>query len=1020
MARDDGSNSGAHGRGAGSGPRNGRQGSSSNPNSNPSGRRSSSGINGNGLIRPPLVIDDDDAPRRPSGPRSRAGDPRSGGNGPRSQYGQNGQSPSHPNTVGSMYAARKSRVEHDDPPSRPRNPRRSMGQMARDLSRSMSRSLQSIGRAVRDAGRYEPPQRGESQRYPSLPPELAAEMAEAEGSQPYRRSRARLLARKWRLGRSRPRGMGYTIVAAVVAVLLAVVLGVGGAGTAYGVNYYNSHKAQIQAIANLSNTGSTQILDRNGQTLYVARSDDNGINIYEHLDVINMKVQQSTIETEDHTFYSNMGVDLYRTIGAAVADARSGNNSQGGSTITQQLVKNIVAKDGSKSYVRKLNEAILAYGVYLNYTKAQVLEMYLNTIDYGDQNTGIEAAARNYFGLQPKPDPTDPTGKRQIMANQQLDWAQAALLAGIPNAPSLYLPIQWSCNKAPCDSSKWDNPCLGDPRAAACDPNPKFDYTVGTGSGHEWLVWRRAQVVLDSLLRYGEMSQKEHDDAKQEIFDMLTNETIYHWAGVKGQNQSANVGDAQNLAPHFVKFVLDELVRDFGVTQPEHAGLKVWTTLDLNLNSYAQQRVHYYVAENNFIRWPQYCGRLGCNHPSLASAWNAHNGAVVAIDPHTGDILSMVGSVDFNDTNKQVAGQVNLATATRSMGSSTKAIVYATAFQKGWNPATMMEDQPVCYPVGALIDDPGQPDDKQPVIDGDAPGCAGWYVPHNFEQESFAGNGPIRMMLANSLNIPATEAQYFAGGVPATSQDFLAMASRMGITSLTASRIGPSTALGTQEIPLLELTSAFGTFADQGVHMPYRSILRIEENDGTLLYQAPPPVGGPAMSPQTAYMMTSVLTDNQARTAGFNSQSPLYFPDFPIASKTGTSQGVKGPRDIVTMGYSPFLAVGVWVGNSDNSDMTAGIIGIAGAGYIFADIMQWAHDNYKWPNTPFPIPPKLARGQFNCVTGLAPYANQGVVPCQFQPYFPSRYNETLNIYYAWNNQRVNEDWYIEGQAPLQS
>jgi membrane peptidoglycan carboxypeptidase len=225
---------------------------------------------------------------------------------------------------------------------------------------------------------------------------------------------------------------------------------------------------------------------------------------------------------------------------------------------------------------------------------------------------------------------------------------------------------------------------------------------------------------------------------------------------------------------------------------------------------------------------------------------------------------------------------------------------------------------------------------------------------------------------------------------------------------------------------------------------PSRTILRIEDHEGNVLYQAPAmPKGQQVMSPESAYMLTSILTDNAARLPDFGWYNPLFFgnqyqynkgttmdyPNLQIASKTGTSQGENGPNDIVTMGYSPYLALGVWFGNTDpNDSLTPGIIGIAGAGYVFHDLMQWAITNYKWPtNAQFPIPPDMAKGQFNCTTGLAPYKGDKLTACQLKPQFPNSTNLFAGLNIGANGQQYgggasapNTDWYIKDQAPLQS
>jgi membrane peptidoglycan carboxypeptidase len=257
---------------------------------------------------------------------------------------------------------------------------------------------------------------------------------------------------------------------------------------------------------------------------------------------------------------------------------------------------------------------------------------------------------------------------------------------------------------------------------------------------------------------------------------------------------------------------------------------------------------------------------------------------------------------------------------------------------------------------------------------------------------------------------------------------------------LTKEFMGPTTALGTQAIPLIELTNAYAAMADSGKHVPYRSILRIVDSAGDT-WDAPTPKPAQVISPQAAYMLTSVLADDKARQPGFNKINPLQFPDYPsfqVASKTGTGSGKVGPSDIVTIGYSPYLTVGVWVGNANGADMTPGIIGIAGAGYIFHDVMDYALKTYKWTGTTtFPIPPDMSMGAFGCNAGLAPYQGEagstggtggtgtgagtgssGSAPlCIYRDDIPGH----LWIYGSGAGKPTPDiDWYIQGQAPLNS
>ena len=228
---------------------------------------------------------------------------------------------------------------------------------------------------------------------------------------------------------------------------------------------------------------------------------------------------------------------------------------------------------------------------------------------------------------------------------------------------------------------------------------------------------------------------------------------------------------------------------------------------------------------------------------------------------------------------------------------------------------------------------------------------------------------------------------FISGSTSRQGDTLLSMADRVGITTWKKQDFGPSTALGTLNMPMIELASFYATIADGGVRHPYRSILRIETADGTPLYQAAAEPQGRSGHQPASGLHVDLRADRRRRPrAGLQHQQPLSFPNYPVAAKTGTAQGLKGPSDIVTMGYSPYLAMGVWMGNTNNDDMAQNTIGIAGAGYVFSDVMQWAIDNYKWPKVSgFPIPSDMARGQFNCVTGLAPYQGETIAPCKINP-----------------------------------
>jgi membrane peptidoglycan carboxypeptidase len=1009
----------AVGRGGASGGMSGQRSSISRGGNTPPGGRGGGG-GGGGLIRPPLSGaggDDDRASRPRSGAMGTPGRFSAGPGGPSGAQRSLGRS--RPGSDDDRGSGRSGAMRGTTAPGG-----RSMGDRFRDAGRSMSRQFSAMMEGAGRAMRQEMSNAGRSLTGPAP----AMVTGDAPGSS-YRRSRGRVLLRKWRQRRARANPMTFAIGFIVAVVVASVVIGGGGAGSVYAYQYYQSKRGAIQAAAAAGDAQSTRIFDRNGTLLY-AMPRRQGYQFSIRWGQFGNTIVNATLDTEDHTFWDNNGVDLYATVRAVVTDlSHGGAADQGASTITQQLVKNLVLNNPEKTYDRKIHEAILSIGITKKngldpngFEKWKILEMYLNNIYYGDQNYGVESAARNYFGLVPTPTQT---------ATQQLDLAQAAILVRIPNEPSRFAPFangyQWSCATTPCDQSKWAN-----------------------GAGNEENVYGGALTVLYNMLQYGDISQGEYDRAKQEVISILENQQIYHWKFIR--NGTSNSEQIDKKAPHFVDYVIKELIHDFGMSDQDtvaQAGFAVYTTLDYNLEKVIEEDAYNEVNKPFTRHW--YCDPYyhnSCQVPALKDSDNVHNMAAVAIDPHTGDILAMMGSVDYGSTDPHVLGYLNMATTPRSMGSSTKPLVYATAFQMGWYPGIMLQDIPVCFP-GQQPPPPDAPPNWKPTPDPAAPACAGYYVPHNYDATSFSGTAPIRVMLANSLNIPATEAMDFVGASYDVSSRFISMVGRMGISTcidcdnmVSSRRLGPTTALGTQEIPLIELTSAYGTFPAQGKHVPPRAILRIDNANGDTVWTAPIPKGGQAMSPQTAYMMTSILTDNTARAGDFKVENPLCFTCYPdyldfgdkatngyqdVAAKTGTAQGDGGPTEVVTIGYSPYMTLGVWAGNTKNKDwLGANIIGITGAGYVFHDAMAWAIKNYKWPNTPFPIPSGMTRAQFNCNTGLAPY--KGTDPNTFANAGPDTpgngwcrlaNNNSTDLYdgYLTGRKYPDRDWILDGQFP---
>jgi 1A family penicillin-binding protein len=623
--------------------------------------------------------------------------------------------------------------------------------------------------------------------------------------------------------------------AVLLATLVTLVVGL----AIY--RYYSRDLPDPHQLATHRPFETTRIYARDGQTL-LYEVFDAGQRTVVALDQVPWAVKAATIATEDADFFDNPGVDL-RGIVRALWQNRQGTVMSGGSTITQQLARNVLfspEERSEQSYSRKIREAIVAFHLSRQYSKEQILSFYLNEVYYGNMAYGIEAAAQSYFGKHAR----------------DLNLAEAALLAGLVQSPSELNPFN-----AP-DTAK-----------------------------------ARQRIVLDLMVKQGRISRQQADTA------YATPLTL--------QPSQVNI-----RAPHWVFYVLDQLEREYGADLLRRGGLRVITTLDPATQALAEDVTRTRVAE--------------------LQARDAHNAAVIIIDPKTSEILAMVGSVDYN--NAAIDGQVNVATAPRQPGSALKPIVYAAAMMQpnGWNPATVIWDTPI-------------------NING--------YQPMNYDSQ-FHGPQRLRLALANSYNIPAVKALQFIG-VDA----FLDLAHSMGITTLQdRDRYGLAVALGAGEVKLLDLTSAYSTFANGGRARPAVSILRVSTNHGEVLYSYKPPTGTQVLGPYgeaIAYLITSILSDNDARTPMFGPNSVMRLTDDrPAAVKTGTSNDFK---DSWAVGYTPNLVVGVWVGNTDNTPMQE-VAGSNGAGTIWRDIMERTHEQK--PPEPFVRPANVKEVHICRSTGL--------------------------------------------------
>ena len=598
---------------------------------------------------------------------------------------------------------------------------------------------------------------------------------------------------------------------------------------------------------------STKIYDRNGALLFDIFADQNRSPVL--LSEIPKYLQEATISIEDKDFYYHQGINIFGgMLRALIADITRGQ-LQGGSTITQQLVKSALLSP-ERTITRKIKEIILAFWVEALYSKDKILELYLNQVPYGGTAWGVESASEQYFGKTVK----------------ELTLAEAALLAGLPQAPTAYSPF----------------------------------------GAHPELAKTRQKEVLTRMVEDKYITQQQADIAVAQPL-VFKNET-----GIK--------------APHFVMYVKDQLVKKYGETLVAKGGLKVTTTLDLDLQEYAQATVAAEV--------------------STLKGYQVSNGAALITRPATGEILAMVGSVDYFASP---SGNFNVTTALRQPGSSIKPINYAIGLDNHIvTPATMFIDEPTCF--GNSVGKPA-------------------YCPVNYDGK-FHGPVQLRMALGNSFNIPAVKMLYMN-----TVSDMVASASAFGITTLTDPRsYGLSLTLGGGEVHMTDMATAFGVFANGGIRHDLVSILKVVDKNGKTLEEYKDPnldkdipsqllMNGPrVVSPETAFLISHILLDNNARQEEFGPASELFIPNRAVSVKTGTTNDL---RDNWTIGYTPQVLVATWVGNNDNSSMNPYLVsGITGAAPIWHKLMVRALKGKSdiWPKQPDGI----VGAQICVISGLAP------------------------------------------------
>ena len=677
-------------------------------------------------------------------------------------------------------------------------------------------------------------------------------------------------------------GKGQTAFRFIVIAVIAVVLscgaifgtGIGGAVAIYaGLTADLPDPAQLEAQFSAQNQEffeTTKIYDRTGQhLLYEVIDPRHGDRQWVPLASIPAFCRQAVVANEDKSFYDNPGFDL-RGVARAFVSNLQGGSVQGGSSITQQLVKNNLIdpeerliREGLAGYTRKAKEILLAAEIGRRFSKDQILEWYLNTNFYGNQAYGIQAAAKVYYNK----------------TVDQLDLAECAMLAPIPQFPA---------------QNPVDNPTEAKSRQA---------------------------LALDAMLRDNYITADEAVAAKTQ--------TLKVGGGVETRFDI--------VAPHFSVYVRKWLEDKFGADTVYRGGLKVYTTLDLDLQNFAQDTIAQQVKN------------------LTDEGHNANNGSTVVIRPTTGEILAMVGSADY--WNDAIDGKFNVATGLRQPGSSFKPFTYLTLLSQG---------VPASYGFLDVRTEFAQPGANPPI-----------YVPENYDRK-YHGYTRLRIALDRSYNIPAVQALQMAGV-----GNVLRTAHKMGITTLDQGLgyYGLALTLGGGEVKLLDETYAFGVFANDGnmagspipeesQRPGYRTldpvpVLRVENSKGEVLWKYDAATTVPIVDPRLAYLMNNILSDNSARWAAFGSPNILEL-DRPAAVKTGTTNDYK---DNWTVGYTPQVVIGVWIGNTDNTAMK-NVSGISGAAPVWNQLMTYFLKDK--PVEQFVRPPGLEEATVCATTGLLP------------------------------------------------
>ncbi|GER87099.1 hypothetical protein KDW_12610 [Dictyobacter vulcani] len=734
------------------------------------------------------------------------------------------------------------------------------------------------------------------ERYHMPAPGPVVSTPQPQRKRAWRRSRTLRIAMQMRQRRARWQQSPRQIWPVLLIGLATILVLVSFAGTAYGYGYYERQLPRVNELANAHIAQTTHIYDRNGVLLFEAydqNSRQGGRRMAVHYEDIPHVMQDSLIAIEDRTFWTNAGIEPMAIVRAAA------RQYGGGSTLTQQVIKNL-SNNREYALERKLTEAAMAIGLTQQYSKSKILEMYFNVAAFGGQTFGVEVAVEDYFGLQPECSTNQKCvpGIARLNYNQVthrndplLGLARASLLAGMPNQPG------------------YNDPTLG--------PDAK-----------QRAIARQEMVLQQMVVQH----------ISVDGLGVVTPEIATH-ARLLMERTHFHAYTRTKHAPHFVDWIINQVSTALGNGNSadgyeafQKAGLNIRTTIDVHLQEYVEQAITRHIYQPEYQKVRGY-------YATLSTYNNLHSAAVVVMDAKTGEILAMNGSANYNSEDPRVGGQFNAAVNSRPPGSTFKPIEYATAFEMGWNPGTVLQDNRTYFPNGASAGTSMPLSDKE-ITDKHATIYAPYDYGHTYTNQLVT----LRTAIANSYNIPAIKAMQFSGA-----HEVLNTARRLGIT--TQENTGLAWALGSKDISPLQMVDVYQTFANNGMRIPPQGVMDIWDNSGHNLYHynaAQPPMGR-VFSPQISYMMTSVLSDEPSRAPEFGSDHDLSFADMDpncaysrtlctrqVATKTGTTDDF---RDNWTIGYTPDVVVGVWVGNANNEKMND-VIGITGAGPIWHSVME--------------------------------------------------------------------------------